>query len=99
MTQQISLNSRIDTICSPISMPAPLDFGFGEMVKMKAELDSSMLENAEELMKILLKTPRTQEPSAAESLAESSFEYPYGVMGRYDIAEELAGLKRRKNKR
>lgn len=99
MTHQISLNPRIDAIRSPISMPAPISFGFEEQVKMKAELNSSMLENAEELMKILPKTPRSQESSGAEPLMENSFEHPYGVMGRYDIAEELAELKRKINRK
>lgn len=99
MTQQISLNSRIDAIKSPLGMPAPLDFGFEEMVKMKAELDNSMLENAEELMKILLKTPRNQAPTAAEPLAKGEFSYPYNALGRYDVAEELEELKRRKNRK
>lgn len=99
MTPQISLNSRVDALRSPISMPSPLDFGFEEMVKMKAELVSSMNENAEELMKILLKTPRTQELSAAKPMVEGEFGSPYNALGRYDVAEELEELKRSKSKK
>lgn len=99
MIQQVSLNSRKDAICSPIGMPAAISFGFEDMIKMKAELGSSMLENAEDIWKIILKTPRTPKASAEESWTEESFGYQYGILGRYDIAEELAELRRRKNRR
>lgn len=96
---QISLNSRVDVLRSPLKMPAPIDFGFAEQVKMKAEWNKSANENAEELMKILLKTPRAAEPTAAKPLAESEFGYPYNSLGRYDVAEELEELKRKKLKK
>lgn len=101
MFPQISIERLISPPLLP--MPEPVSFGFDEMVKAKAEFmaesERSDHGNAEEIRNILLKTPRTAKAPAGELSEEGSFGNVYGAFGRYDIAEELTELKRRRNRR
>lgn len=98
---RVVLNERIDELKKPLSMPELPDFGFEDIIKMKAELDARLSEQIQELMEeragfvdrgVEKCDARTDNDNAADAFGG---EYVYN----YDLAAEFAALKLKKKTR
>lgn len=97
---RVVFNECIDELKKPLSMPEPPDFGFEDIIKMKAELDAELSEQIQELMaeragfvdKGVEKCVVRADDSAVDSFGR---EYVYN----YDLAAEFAALRLKKKTR
>lgn len=98
---RVVLNERIDELKKPLSMQESPDFGFEDIIKLKAELDAELSEQIQELMaeragfvdKGVDKCDiRSDDDNAADAF---DGEYVYN----YDLIAELAALKQKKKSR
>lgn len=97
---RVVLNERIDELKKPLIMPEPPDFGFEDIIKLKAELDAELSEQIQELMSgragFVDKGVEKCEVRADDSAADLfGGEYVYN----YDLIAEFAALKLKKKPR
>lgn len=95
---QVSLNSRVESLTSPITMPEPVSFGFEDMVKAKAKADA---EFAAEIERRIAGKTSGGGAYRSSSAGTDALQETVGHKCTYDnaVAAELTALTARKRKK
>lgn len=103
MIAQASLNSEVALTPNGVPIPEPISFGFDEIIKAKAEADAEIRAEIERRLSERAFVSEhaykgCSETTESEATEGGSAIYRYDLPGE-NIPAELAGLKRRKNRK